>query len=128
MRDIAGEVRTNSWATYSCEPLRIDDQRQEDQLEAMYNNSVPIQYIALKTSREQWTIEMGSELGSGRSVLAARHDDDDDDEKDLAWNNLEWLIGHKTKSNQTNLFFHPRSDSEAAVLDLWGIWNVLMYS
>ena len=29
--------------------------------------------------RERWTIEKDGEKGSGRSVLAARHDDDDDD-------------------------------------------------
>ena len=34
----------------------------------------------LKTYREQWMIERGCERGSGRSVLAARHDDDDDDD------------------------------------------------
>ena len=32
---------------------------------------------ALKTGQERWTIEMSGERGSGRSVLAARHDDDD---------------------------------------------------
>ena len=37
----------------------------------------PIQDIALKTSWEQWTIETGGEKGSGRSVLAVRHDDGD---------------------------------------------------
>ena len=37
-----------------------------------------MQDIALKTSREQWTIEKGGKRVSGRSVLAARHDDDDD--------------------------------------------------
>ena len=63
---------------YSCGPFHTDEQRQDDQLEAIYNNYVPIQDIALKTSRKQWTIETGGERGSGRSVLAARHDDDDD--------------------------------------------------
>ncbi len=33
----------------------MDEQRQDDQLEATYNSSVPIQDIALKTSRERWT-------------------------------------------------------------------------
>ena len=54
----------------------MDEQRQDNQLEPIYNSSVPIQDIALKTSREQWIIEMGGERGSGRSMLAARHDDD----------------------------------------------------
>ena len=61
----------------------MDEQRQDDQLELIYNSSVPIQNIALKTSREKWTIEMGSENEPGRSVLAARHDDDD--------NEIGWL-------------------------------------
>ena len=41
-------------------------------------SSVPIQDIALKTYREQLTIEMGGERGSGISVLVAQHDDDDE--------------------------------------------------
>ena len=55
----------------------MDEQRQDDQLEPVYNISVPIQDVALKTSRERQT---GGERGSGRSVLAVRHDDDDDDD------------------------------------------------
>ena len=47
-------------------------------LEPIYNNSVLIHDIALRTSWEQWTIETSGERGSGRSVLAAWHDDDDD--------------------------------------------------
>ena len=47
-----------------------------DQLEPIYYSSVPIQHVVLKTYRERWTIETGNERGSGRSVLAARHDDD----------------------------------------------------
>ena len=61
--------------TYSCGPLHIDGQRQHDQLESMYNSSVPIQDVAMKTSREQWMTEKGGRRGSGRSVLAALHDD-----------------------------------------------------
>ena len=44
---------------------------------SIYNSSLPIQDVALKTSREQWTIETGGERGSERSVLAARHDDEE---------------------------------------------------
>ena len=62
----------------------MDEQMQHNQLEPIYNRSVLIQDIALKTSREQWTMETGGvrerERESGRSVLAARHDDDDDDD------------------------------------------------
>ena len=37
----------------------MDEQRQDDQQESIYNSAVPIQDIALKTSQEQWTIETG---------------------------------------------------------------------
>ena len=56
----------------------MDEQKQDDLLEPINNSSVPIQDIACKTSREQWTIETGGERGSGRSELAMRHDDDND--------------------------------------------------
>ena len=57
----------------------MDEQRQDGQPESIYNISVPILDIALKTRRERWTIETGDERGSGRSVLAVRHDHDVDD-------------------------------------------------
>ena len=72
MQDTAGE------AIYSCGPPHMDEQRQDDLVEPIYTTSVPIQDIALKTSREWWTIGRGGESGSGRSVLAAWHHDDDD--------------------------------------------------
>ena len=53
MRDIAGEVRTNSWATYSSVTLHMEEQRQIEQLEPIYNSTVPIQDIALRISRER---------------------------------------------------------------------------
>ena len=46
MQDTAGEV------TYSCEPLHMDVQRQDDQLETVYNSCVPIQVVDLKTYPE----------------------------------------------------------------------------
>ena len=76
MRDTAGEIGTNSWVTYSRRPLHMDEQRQNDLLEPTYCSSVPIQNVALKTCRKQWTIEKGREKGSGISVLMAWHDDD----------------------------------------------------
>ena len=68
--------------TYSCEPLHKDEQRQDEQLEPIYNSSVEIQDVALKTYRERWTIETSGRNGSGRSVLVVWHDDDDDDDND----------------------------------------------
>ena len=56
----------------------MNKQRLNDQLEPIYNSSVPIQDVTLKTYQDQWMIEMGGGRGSERSVLAARHDDDDD--------------------------------------------------
>ena len=58
----------------------MDEQWQDGQLEPIHTSSVLIQDIALKTSWERWTIEMGGNRGSGRSMLAVRHDDDDDDQ------------------------------------------------
>ena len=55
----------------------MDEQRQDNQLEPIYNSSVPIQDVALKTSQERWTIETGGGRGSGRFVLAAQHNNDD---------------------------------------------------
>ena len=63
---------------YSCGPIHMDEQMQDDQLEPIYSSSVPIRDVALKTYRKQWTIEKGSERGSRISVLMARYDDDDD--------------------------------------------------
>ena len=57
----------------------MDEQRQDDQQEPMYNSSVPIQDVALKTYWERWTIETGGKGGSGRSMLVAQHDNDDDE-------------------------------------------------
>ena len=58
----------------------MDEQKPDDQLEPIYNSSVPMQDVALKTDWERWTIESGGERGSGRSVLAVQHDGDDDDD------------------------------------------------
>ena len=41
----------------------MDKQKQDDQVEPIYNSSVPIQDVAWKTYRERWTIEMGDERG-----------------------------------------------------------------
>ena len=49
----------------------MDEQGQDDQLEPIYNSSMLIQDVALKTNRERWTIETGGGRGSGRSVLVA---------------------------------------------------------
>ena len=54
----------------------MDEQKQDNQLEPIYNSSVPIQDVALKTYQERWTIEKGGWRGSERSV---QHDDDDND-------------------------------------------------
>ena len=43
----------------------MDEQRQDDQLEPIYNSSVPIHDVALKTDRERWTLETGGKRGQG---------------------------------------------------------------
>ena len=71
MRDISGEVGTSSLVMYSYGPLHMAEQRQDDQLEPTYSGSVPIEDVALKTNRKQWTIRRGDERGSGIFVLMA---------------------------------------------------------
>ena len=65
---------------YSCRPLHMDEQRQDDQLEPTYSSSVLIWDVNLKTSQKQLTIGRGGERGSGISMLMVRRDDDDDDD------------------------------------------------
>ena len=54
----------------------MDEKRWDDQLEPIYNSSVPIEDVAWKTSRGRWTIETGGERWSERYVLTARYDGD----------------------------------------------------
>ena len=60
--------RTHKWCT-PVDPFSRTSKRLDDQLEPVYSSSVPIQDAFSKTSRKRWTIAMGSERGSGRSVL-----------------------------------------------------------
>ena len=69
----AREVGTNSQVTYSGGTLHMEEQRQEP----IYNSSVLIQDVALRTYRVRWTIERGSRRESERSILVAQHDGDD---------------------------------------------------
>ena len=70
-RDTAGEVGTSSWVMYSRGPLNMEEQSQGVQFEPTYNSSVPIQDVALRICRKQWTIGRCGERGSGISVLIA---------------------------------------------------------
>ena len=58
----------------------MDEQRQDNQLEPIYNSSVPIQDVVLKTDRERWTIEKVGGGGSERTVLMVWHDDDEEED------------------------------------------------
>ena len=62
-------------------PIRLDEQRQDELPEPIYNSSVPIQDVTLKTYRERWMRETGRKKGSGKSVPVVRYDDDDNDLK-----------------------------------------------
>ena len=53
-------------------------QKQDDQLEHIYNSSVRIRDVALKICQRRWTIGRSGGRGSGITVLAAQHDHDDD--------------------------------------------------
>ena len=102
-RETAGE------ATYSCGPLHMDGQRQDNQQEPIYNNSVLIQDVALKTYRERWMIETGGERGSGRSMLAAWHDNDDEWCVNLS---KKWSILFRSSAQYGFLLIslHPQAD------------------
>ena len=50
-------------------------QNQDDQLEHTYSSYVRIRDVALKTYQRRWMIGRSGEIGSGISMLAARHDD-----------------------------------------------------
>ena len=65
----------------------MEEKKQDNQLEPIYNSSVPIQDVALKTCWERWTIGMGGGGGSGRSVLVVWHDNDDDDDDIILYSN-----------------------------------------
>ena len=54
----------------------MDEQRKDEQQDAIYK-SVQINDVAFKTYRNPLTIEKGGGRGSGRSILAVRHDDYD---------------------------------------------------
>ena len=62
-----------------------------------------IEYVALKTTRDQWMIETGGERGSGRSLLAARQDYiyiyiyNDKRQRD------EWFLWEKSNDNRKNV-------------------------
>ena len=70
MPNTAGEVGMNSKAIYSSESHHMDEQIQDNQLEPIYNSSVPIQDVTWRASRERRKLETGGERGSGRSLMA----------------------------------------------------------
>ena len=65
---------------YSYGPPHMAVEKQDDQLEHTYSNSVRIRVVTLKTCQKRRTIGRSGERGSGISVLVAQHDDDDDDD------------------------------------------------
>ena len=78
-------------------------QKQDGQHEHTFSNYVRIQDVVLKTCLRRWTI------GSGISVLPARHDDDDDDDfdrkfalrgdNDVDYSPMEWAYNTLTVSS-----------------------------
>ena len=67
---------------YSYGPQHMAVQKQDDQHEHTFSSYVRIRDVVLKTCLRRWTIGRSGEIGSGISVLPARHDDDDDDDDD----------------------------------------------
>ena len=93
MRDNAGEVETSLYVMNSYGPLQMAEQKQSDQLALIYNSSVRIRGVALRTCRKRWTIERGGERGSAKSLLMAWQDDDDEY---LDWYYFVWLYSTLT--------------------------------
>ena len=85
--------------TYSCGFLHLDEQRQDDQLEPIYNSSVLILDVALNTCRKRWTIEKDGEKVSEISVLAARHDDDDFSHYIVLFYGVSTFVGYSTPNS-----------------------------
>ena len=78
-------------------------QKQDDQHERTFSSYVRIRDAVLKTYLGRWTIGWSSERESGISVLPARYDDDDMYKDGFGIIDLQWLMYHKTKPNQTKL-------------------------
>ena len=68
-RNTAGEVGKSSQVMYSCEPLPMDEQRQNVQLEPTYSSYMLIRDVAQRICRKQWTTGRCDEKESGISVL-----------------------------------------------------------
>ena len=73
MRDTAGEVRTNSWLTFSCGSLHTYEQVLDGQIEHIYKNSVRTQDVVWRTCRKRCTIETNGERESRKAMRAARY-------------------------------------------------------
>ena len=82
---------------YTCGPLLMDEQRL-DQLEPLYNCSVPTQDVAWRTWQERWMIETSGERESWKHAPTAQHDDDNPSQKAVNINRV-WDEG--STSNQT---------------------------
>ena len=82
MRNTAGELRTNSLATFFYGLLHTDVKVFVYQQEPIYNSSVRKPGVFQKACWKGWMIETNRERESGRPVLAAWHHDDDDDDDD----------------------------------------------
>ena len=77
---------------YSCGPLHMGIQRQDDLPEPTQNIYLLIQDVALKTYQEWWMIDKGGRRGLGVSVLMAGHDDDNDERSESLTDLYKWLI------------------------------------
>ena len=72
-----------------------------------------IQNIALKTGLERWTIKTGGIIGSGRSVLAVRHDANDDNQRyHIHAKNQNNTLATLVKGDPKALFFNSYQTEE----------------
>ena len=102
---------------YSCAPLHVAKQSQDDQLEPPYRSFVPIQDVALKTCWKKWTIGRGGEWGLGMM----RHDDNYDDDESLTTFSRIWSRNAEYISYDDNRFVraHFPGNSLVTVKNCW---------
>ena len=93
-------------------------QKKDDQHERTFSNYVRIRDVVQKTCLKRCTIGKSGERGSGRSVLAARHDNDDDDD-------LEEMLEHVHLNIQQICIENKVTQGKANISVEWGYFIVL---
>ena len=108
------------------QPLHMDEQTQDDQLEPTYSSSVPIRDVTLKTCQKQWTIKKSGKRGLGISVLMARHDVDRVyQEETCTCKHCKWLAGHHIDSLISMTLTNGNGSNGSLIVDLLCLIRIL---